>query len=144
MMILTPVRRLFGRLPFAILMLCAAVLAYWAVRLLAPLPAPLPAAPLAVDAAPAAARPAELWQNEAGARAESIKVLAIIGSPSGRGRAVLEVDGKALAGSTGEELRPGWRVAAVRPDAVDLEIDGKIRRLSQPLPAAGQEISIAR
>jgi hypothetical protein len=137
--------RSFAALPLPILLLSLAAATAWAGRLLAPLPEALPAAPLAAAPAPGpAASPAALWQNETAATATSIKLLALIGSPSGSGRAVLEVDGVLVAGNTGESPRPGWRIAAVRPDAVDLEIDGKIRTLKQPLPAPGPEIAIAR
>ena len=138
-------RRLSARLPFPVLLLSAIVAAVWAVRLLSPLPEALPAAPLAIPAPVASHAPGALWQSEPAVPiAGAIKILALIGSPSGNGRAVFEVDGATVAGNTGESPMPGWRIVAVRPDAVDLEIDGRIRSLSQPLPVAGQETSITR
>jgi hypothetical protein len=142
---LSSLRRQLAALPLPILLLSAAVAAAWAARLLAPLPEALPAAPLAMAPAPAAAAsPAALWLNETAAAPAAVKVLALIGSPSGNGRAVLEVDGALVAGNTGESPLPDWRIVAVRPDAVDLEIDGKMRTLNQPLPAPGPEIAVSR
>jgi len=63
---------------------------------------------------------------------------------AGDGRAALEVDGALFAGNTGESPRRGWCIVAKRPDAVDLEIDGKMRTLRQPLPAHGPEIAVIR
>lgn len=126
--------------PFIALLATAGVIGYWAVRLLSPLPAPLPSEPIAatVTSTGQPLQPAELWQIAAAPQTSKIKLLAIIGSPSGQGRAVFNVDGQSVAGSTGESPLPGWRIVAVKPVTVDLEIDGKIQTLSQPQPLAGQ------
>jgi hypothetical protein len=68
----------------------------------------------------------------------------LIPASAGDGRAFLEVDGALFAGKTGDSPQPSWLIVAMRPDAVDLEIDGKMRTLRQPLPAPGPEIAVIR
>lgn len=135
----------YKRPPFLITLLTAGIITYWAMQLLSPLPAALSGEP-ASDAADLSRplNPASLWQTAAVQKSSNIKILAILGSPSGAGRVVLDIDGKSVAASTGGSPLPGYRVIAVRPAAVDIEINGKIQTLEQPLPVAGSEISISR
>ena len=137
---MTPFGTQYRKPPFIALLATAGVVGYWAVRLLSPLPAPLPSEPIAATVVSTGQplQPAELWLTAATPQTSKIKLLAIIGSPSGQGRAVFNVDGQSVAGSTGENPLPGWRIVAVRPVTVDLEIDGKIQTLSQPQPLSAQ------
>lgn len=140
MLTMTPFGTQYRKPPFIALLATAGVVGYWAVRLLSPLPAPLPSEPIAATVVSTGQplQPAELWLTAATPQTSKIKLLAIIGSPSGQGRAVFNVDGHSVAGSTGENPLPGWRIVAVRPVTVDLEIDGKIQTLSQPQPLSEQ------
>lgn len=135
----------YKRPPFFIILLSAGIITFWAVQLLSPLPAALSGEPAsdAVDVS-RPLNPSGLWHTAAAQKSSSIKILAILGSPSGAGRVVLEIDGKSVAASSGGSPLPGYRIIAVRPAAVDIEIDGKIQTLAQPLPVAGSEISISR
>jgi hypothetical protein len=140
------IRRFFGTTPFSVVLLTVCVLAYWAVRLAAPMPAPLSAVPLAVAPAVQAEawKPAAIWQNAASPQPTSIKVLALIGSVDGAGRAVLEIEGGLFAANSGEELKAGWRVVSVRPETVEIDVNGKRQTLHQPMPVAGQELKAVR
>lgn len=132
----------FDKPPFWAQLLTAAAMVFWAVQIFSPLPAPLVSDPFATaDSKPQQAlQPAALWQTEVAQKPKDIRVLALLGGASGRGRVVLAVDGKSIAANTQDSPFPGWRVLAVRSDAVDLEIDGKLVQLKPPLPMPGREI----
>lgn len=125
--------------PFVVALLCVVVIAYWAVRFVSPLPLALPSAP-STESMPSASvpiQPAALWQNESSVSPASIRLKAIVGSPAGHGRVVLDVDGNSIAGNAGDEPVPGLRILSVRPEAVDIEFQGRPITLRQPLPVAG-------
>jgi general secretion pathway protein C len=119
--------------------LACALIALWALRLLAPGPPAVPApAPAAVVREPDARLAARLFGDVGGgaiARDVNVQVSGVFAAGKDSS-AVLSIDGKpARAVLLGQEVAAGTRLVAVHPDGVTLERDGAQARYVVP-PAA--------
>jgi general secretion pathway protein C len=125
----------------------SALLAYWALRLIAPATpaAPASAAP-AVAREPDAALAARMFGDvSSGPRASVLNVqVSGVFSAGKSSSAVISIDGKpARAVLLGHELAAGVRLAEVRPDGVTLERDGARSQYSVPPTAIAKSSALA-